>query len=404
MNDIPTQARQYLQQFCGIPSRTVGAPGNRAATDYFAATVAALGWTVETPAFDCLAWSAEGARLAAGGQDFAVTPSPLSPGGRVSGPLRVIETMEALEAAGPGGAAGQVLLLRGEIAHEPPMPRNFPFYQLEDHQRIYRALDASGAPAVVTATARNPDMAGALYPCPMIEDGDFHLPSVYLGEEDGARLAAHAGQPSVLEVRAERRAGQGCNVVARRGGAGPAEVVVMAHIDAKPTTPGALDNAAGVTVLLLLAELLAAEPASGPRVELVAMNGEEYYSAPGEQLYLRQHPDGFPALRLAVNLDGLGYGEGHTAYSLYGCPAPLAETIHAAFAPFPGLAEGQPWFQGDHVMFVQQGVPTLALTSERAAEMMTTIVHSALDTPERVSVERLAEAAVALRALVTRIR
>jgi aminopeptidase YwaD len=62
-------------------------------------------------------------------------------------------------------------------------------------------------------------------------------------------------------------------------------MVVLAHIDAKAGSPGALDNAAGVVVLLLLAELLAGDtlPSS---IELVAINGEDYYSNPGEQLFL----------------------------------------------------------------------------------------------------------------------
>lgn len=401
MTPLTTLASRYLHTLSvGISNRAVGTPGNQAAVDFVAQTMGAFGWAVETPAFDCLAWAEHGAALAAAGQIFGVQVSPFSPGGRAAGPLHVVETVEALEALGPGGAAGQVLLLRGPIAAEPLMPKNFPFYRPDEHQRLYRALEASQAPAIVAAPARNPALAGALYPAPLIEDGDFDTPSVYLSEEDGARLAALAGQPVTLDVRAERRAGQGRNVVARRGGAGPAELVVMAHLDAKDGTPGAIDNASGVTVLLLLAELLGQGPAGGPRVELVAMNGEDNYAAPGEQLYLRQNPDGFAQMALGINLDGLGYREGHTAYSLYGCPPPLEAAIAQAMAPYPGLAPGEPWYQGDHMLFLQAGRPALALTSERAGELMAYYVHTAADLPDLVDVEKLVEAAEALRAVV----
>jgi aminopeptidase YwaD len=294
-----------------------------------------------------------------------------------------------------------VLLLRGLLAAEQLMPRNFPFYYPDEHQRIYRALEASGAPAVVTASAPNPAMAGALYPYPMFEDGDFDLPSAYLTAEAGEQLAALAGQPAVLQVQAERRPAQGRNVVARCGGPGPAQVVVMAHIDAKPTTPGALDNASGVVVLLLLAELLAQNPAPGLRVELVAMNGEDHYAAPGEQLYLRHNPDGFAHMVLGINLDGLGYREGRTAYSLYNCPPALEAAITAALGPYPGLVPGEPWYQGDHMLWLQAGRPALAFTSEAAPALMREIIHTPADLPELVDVEKLVEAAQALRALIS---
>jgi aminopeptidase YwaD len=405
MNQLAAKASSYLRYLClDLPGREVGSAGNQAATDFFARTAADLGWAVETPRFECLAWTAQGARLSAAGETFVASVSPYSPGGQVTGPLQVVESIEALEALGAGGAAGRILLLRGEIAREQLMPKNFPFYSPDEHQRVYRALEASGAPAAIAATTRNPGLAGALYPFPLIEDGDFDVPSVYMTEEEGARLRALAGRPVTLEVRAERHAGQGCNVVARRGGPGPAEVVVMAHIDAKAGTPGALDNAAGVTVLLLLAELLRDEPEGGPRVELVAMNGEDYYSAPGEQLYLRQNKAALAQMQLGINLDGLGYREGRTAYSLYNCPAPLAATIHATLAAFPGLAEGEPWFQGDHMLYLLHERPALAFTSERVVEMMAQIVHTAADRPELVRVEKLVEAAEALRALVGGLR
>ena len=62
------------------------------------------------------------------------------------------------------------------------------------------------------------------------------------------------------------------------------KITVFAHIDAKDGTPGALDNGAGVVVLLLLAELLQ-DYDGGVELELVALNGEDYYSAAGEMQY-----------------------------------------------------------------------------------------------------------------------
>lgn len=61
------------------------------------------------------------------------------------------------------------------------------------------------------------------------------------------------------------------------------------------------------------------------------------------------------------------------------------------------------WYQGDHILFLLAQRPALALTSERALEIMTTLVHTAYDPPDVVDVTKLAGIARALAALVIRI-
>ncbi len=121
------------------------------------------------------------------------------------------------------------------------------------------------------------------------------IPSVYLSAEEGAKLKVRNGETIPLEIKAQRQPARGYNVVASKKGAskqgtsrkdsGFKKVVVCAHIDSKMGTPGALDNASGTTVLLLLAELLA-DYRGSLGVDIVAINGEDYYSAPGEIVYL----------------------------------------------------------------------------------------------------------------------
>lgn len=55
------------------------------------------------------------------------------------------------------------------------------------HWRIVAALEVERPPAIVAATARNLELAGAACPCLLIEDGDFDVPSVYMTEEEGVR-------------------------------------------------------------------------------------------------------------------------------------------------------------------------------------------------------------------------
>jgi aminopeptidase YwaD len=301
--------------------------------------------------------------------------------------------LEALE------AEDSILLVRGELAREQLMPKSFTFYNPDEHKRIIRLLEEKKPQAVIAATSRNPEMAGAVYPFPLIEDGDFDIPSVYLTEEAGVELAHHAGGQVSLDIRAQRSPAQGCNVIARKGQEFQQRVVCFAHIDSKQGTPGALDNASGVTILLLLAELLR-DYNGALGIELVALNGEDYYSNPGEMLYLNSNKGRFDEIRLGINLDGLGYREGDTAFSLYGCPEEPANLIRDAFSPWAGSVEGEPWVQGDHMLFVINQRPALALTSTEVLSLMNEIVHTDKDRVEIVDSEKLVQAARALCSLL----
>jgi aminopeptidase YwaD len=177
---------------------------------------------------------------------------------------------------------------------------------------------------------------------------------------------------------------------------------LFAHIDAKEGTPGALDNATGAAVLLLVAEELT-EYAGRLGVEIVALNGEDHYSAAGEMQYLRLNAGRFGEIALGINLDGAGYREGDTCFSLYGCPDELAATVRHTMAHREGLSEGPPWYQGDHGLFLAQQVPALAITSERFEVLWAEVAHTPRDAPELVDPTKLLVTAHALAELIMRL-
>jgi aminopeptidase YwaD len=397
---LSEKAETYLRRLClDIPSRRVGSAGNRAATDFFAAQVASFGFATETPTFDCMDWREDGVALAVGGFPFEAFASPYSPGCRVRAALAAASTLAELETL---EAADSVVLLHGEIARQQLMPKNFPFYNPDEHKRIIQALEAMRPAAIIAATSRDPEMVGSLYPFPLIEDGDFDIPSVYMTDRDGERLVEHIGEEVTLESRATRIPATSCNVIARKGPGSVGRVVLCAHIDAKIGTPGATDNASGVAVLLLLAELLK-DYAGGLGIEVVALNGEDYYSNPGEQQVLALNAGRWDEIVLGVNIDGAGYQQGDTAYSLYECPADLAGMIRSVFAPYQQIVEGAPWIQGDHMLFLVNQRPALALTSERMTQLLAEITHTPKDSPEVVDGTKLADIALALHSLLARL-
>lgn len=393
------QAARYLDKLCvEIDSRRVGSAGNHTATDFFAQTVAAFGFRVEQPVFDCIDWAEQGVDLLAGDDVFQAFASPYSLGCDVRGLLVVVSSVAELE---PAQLAGKVLLLRGDIAKEQVMPKNFTFYNPDEHKHLIALLEAKNPLVIVAATGRNPELAGALYPFPLFEDGDFDIPSVYITDIEGERLAARVGRVVSLNSRATRIPATGCNVVARKGDTAR-RVVFFAHIDAKPGTPGALDNGTGVVILLLLAELLT-DYDGDLGIEIVALNGEDYYAASGEMLWLAANEGCFDQILLGVNMDGVGYRLGNTAFSLYGCPPETEQAIRTVLAARSGMVEGDPWYQSDHSLFVFNGVPALAFTSDQFSALWTEIAHTSRDVPEIVDPAKLVEVATALRDLVARL-
>jgi aminopeptidase YwaD len=202
-----------------------------------------------------------------------------------------------------------------------------------------------------------------------------------------------------LKIDARRLPSQATNVIAQRDQEATQKVVITAHIDAYEDSPGASDNASGTAVLLLLAAMLS-DYAGDYGIEIAALNGEDHYSAAGEMDYLNRYGGDLDRVRLAVNIDGVGHERGRSAYSFYGCSPEVEARAREVFDAFDGLVGGEPWFSGDHMIFVQAGVPSIAFTSELSAEMMRTVTHTALDRPEVVEGQKLVELARALDSLI----
>jgi len=369
--------------------------GNREATTFFRETIAQFGFDVKSQSFDCIHSKEGDIRLTAGGVDIEAFISPFTLSCDCTAELVYAATTEELEEV---NTKGKILLLYSEISKEQLMPKGFVFYNPEDHQRMYQLLEEKYPAAIITAISKNPEAVGAIYPFPMIEDGDFDIPTAFMADTEGEKLLAYKDQPISLKMDAERMPSHSENIVAYKGGSDQ-KIVLCAHIDTKARTPGELDNASGVAILLLLAELLADYDGT-LGVEIAAFNGEEYYNTPGQMEYLRAYNEDFTAINLAINLDDIGYYRGRTAYSFYGVPQAAADLIRSVYAERDDFFEGPPWYQSDHGVFMAKGVPAMAITEESVIELMAEITHTEKDTPEIIDVKKLAENAQALADIV----
>jgi aminopeptidase YwaD len=191
-------------------------------------------------------------------------------------------------------------------------------------------------------------------------------------------------------------AGRSVNVVATRGDLVPGEpwLVVGAHLDTVPTSPGAEDNASGIGALLAVAAAVADRRTRLP-VVLVAFGAEEprgptdddhHYGSRAYVTSLNDAERG--SLRGMVAMDRVGVGTVVPVGSVEEGDPLRAELLRAARrAGVPTVAEtGQR--SSDHWSFVRAGLPGVRLGSTPYAAY-----HSPDDVPAVVSAAQVGRVA-----------
>ncbi len=399
---LTEKAKSHLYVLCSeIGERRVGSEENRKATAYVEKILKDFGWETEATELPVIDWKTDGATLTCNGQSFEVFSSQYSLGCSVNGELLAIETVSQLEKT---DIKDKILLLYGEIAAQQIAPKNYPFWNPEEHQHLISLLEKGNPKALICATERNSATAGGVYPFPLFEDGDLDIPSVYMKDTEGEKLVAHAGETIEVISKAKRIPGTAFNIIGRNSSQTQNKIVITAHIDTKIGTTGAIDNGSGVTTVLLLAEQLKDYTGKYP-IELVFFNGEDYYGAPGQIKYIEQNASHFNDILLNINIDGAGYKEGPSCFSPFELPDNILDALHEVLWDAPGLVEGLPWCQGDHSIFLQNGRPAIAVSSQWFIENMECqeITHTPKDNLEIVNYESISECALGIAELIGKL-
>lgn len=393
-----TALQQHLAKLAGeIGERPPGSQGNKEAVAYAAQVLQSLGWETQLDAFNCIDWEPGSVHLEAGGKTYEAFASPYSLGCRVKAQLVVASTMEELQAA---QVEGRILLITSQLASEQIMPKNFVFYNPEEHRQFIALLEKKRPQAILCATGPGTGLSKGLNPFPVFEDGDFHIPSVYMKEAHAQPLIQCQGQEITLISESRRIPSTGHNLVAKKMGKVESRIILCAHIDTKKNTPGALDNATGAATLLALAEALQ-HVIPNHHLELVFFNGEDYYAVSGQMLYLKQHPEGFGDVKLVINIDGAGYQDSQTGLSFYNLSENQVYAMMKSAQAYPTLVKGREWYEGDHSIFLQQGISTMAVTSSNMHEEVMMISHTPQDTLEKVDMTLLTDLAAYLAQMLT---
>jgi hypothetical protein len=206
-----------------------------------------------------------------------------------------------------------------------------------------------------------------------------------------------------------------------RGNSDPEVIVVGAHYDSAPGSPGANDNASGAAAVIELARLLRdLNGSAGKRIRLALFVNEEppYFrtEAMGSLHYARARARRNERVVAMYSLETIGFYSSEPGSQVYPAPfgllfpdrgdfvafvgllgsrALVRETIrsfraHTAFPTIggvaPGFVPGIGW--SDHWAFAEHGFPAVMITD--TAPFRYPHYHRPSDTPDKVDAESLA--------------
>jgi aminopeptidase YwaD len=187
------------------------------------------------------------------------------------------------------------------------------------------------------------------------------LPTVSVKPSD-ARLWAEGSQV-VIGSQTQRVKVGGANIWVERG-EGTKVITLIAHYDTKPFTPGAIDNALSVALLLWLA--LHFEPPKGYRLRILFTDMEEY-GLWGAESFVQTRPQKEILDTVAISVDTVGWltpailvrdGEGFCSLSLIEKCREVADSLDLNIA----FTEGRSG-RSDHIPFRRRGARTLFFAS-----------------------------------------
>lgn len=248
---------------------------------------------------------------------------------------------------------------------------------------------------------------------------DLERPARYIA----AAFAAHGLTPALQHFESGGRTVSNVEVSSRQ----TSFIVVGAHYDTVPGSPGADDNASGVAALIELAGLLGKEALP---VRFVAFANEElpYFMGPemGSWMSAKRARDRGETVRAMLALEMLGYYRDEPGSQRYPPPLglfypdrgnfiafvgdlgtrPLVRQVIESFrrnTAFPSEGVAAPSFVpgvtwSDHWSFRNQGFPAIMVTD--TAFNRYPHYHLPSDTPEKLDYERLARVTLGLAGVI----
>jgi carboxypeptidase Q len=414
--DDPTAFAILTELTTRFGPRLAGTRAEREAAVWAAERMRALGLAeVRVEPFPLTGWERGAGQVEIVGdaaQPLAATAlggtGPTPPDG-VEGEVAIFPTLEALRAAAPGSLAGKIAMLDYQM----PRLESGLGYNVATRGRGEGPIEAAKRGAV-GFVMRSAGTGGHRFPhtgSTRFEAGRVPIPAFALAAPDAeqvARLAARG--PVRLRLTSSARVEPGRtsqNVIGDLPGRSDETILIGAHLDSWDLGTGAVDDGAGVAVVLAAAKLLAATAPPPRRTIRVILFGAEEVNQPaapffivGGHAYADVHRGELERYAIAGESD-LGAGR-VTALALP--PGWAASDLAAAAArvllPLGVVLEGSPAPHGgaDMLPLQRQGVPVFLFFQDAARYF--DLHHTADDTLDKVDPAELRQVVAAWAAFL----
>jgi aminopeptidase YwaD len=231
-------------------------------------------------------------------------------------------------------------------------------YTRDFSQQVVQDLIQAGARGIVYITYHPgipPHLPmGFLYSA--LKTGDFDLvpPVISVSYRDGAHLTSNAREITI-QANVTTLQSESFNIIGEIPGQEPDTILISAHYDTAPYSPGAADNASGTAIVTELARIFA-DLNSRWTLRFIACGSEEC-ALQGAHHYCQHHSPHLDATKLNLNFDVQGARIGNLALGVLGDKRLLTQISQSISDWNPEIRQGPTG--GDNRVFAHYGIPAV---------------------------------------------
>jgi aminopeptidase YwaD len=328
----PDSLQADVQALVSFGPRVPETPASEQARNYLRREYRQAGYVTELARFTYPKFEDLGSTVTVEGTTIEGRALNRSPAGQLSAPLVVVPSVGRSQDFAAVNVKGAIAIVRrGEIRFR---------------EKAQNAAAAGAVGLVIVNT--NPNLLyGSL-------DSEVSIPVLGLSGQQGEPLLKQASTETLsakINVNVRQKTVTGYNIIAHLPDVKQPKVLLGAHYDSVPKSPGANDNASGTAVILELARRLRKDPVAH-QAWFVAFDGEEDGLQGSKAFVKTAEPKFLSNLQAMLNFDMVGVNDQLFVGGTESLVA-LAQKTN------PKISKIRDTGASDHESFARAGVPVL---------------------------------------------